>query len=153
MTRDGKAAGRQASLRVLPCACANLRRASRAANRLYGEQLREAGLTMPQFTLLQVLSRAGELTQAGLAQILVLDSTTLTRNLRPLERRGWIRRRPGRDRRERRIVLTASGRAAFRRALPAWERAQDIYRAKVGPRRWRLLMVELSRLAATAPDR
>ena len=104
-----------APLRVLPCACANLRRASRAVSQLYAEHLRPTGLTMPQFTLLQALALAGELTQAGLGQILVLDSTTLTRTLRPLEDRGWIRRRAGKDRRERRIVLTRTGRAVFRR--------------------------------------
>ena len=138
-------------LRVLPCACANLRRASRAVSQLYTDHLRETGLTMPQFTLLQALARAGELTQAGLGQILVLDSTTLTRTLQPLERKGWIRRRPGQDRRERRIVLTRDGRAVFRRAVPAWHRAQESLRAIVGPRRWKGLMAELSRLAETAP--
>ncbi len=108
---------------------------------------------MPQFTLLQVLARAGELTQAGLGRILVLDSTTLTRTLRPLEKRGWIRRRTGKDRRERRIVLTPTGRDVFRRAVPAWNRAQEILRAGVGPRRWRGLLAELSRIAGTSPRR
>ena len=136
------------SLPVLPCACANLRRASRAVSQIYDEQVRRAGLTIGQFTLLQVLVRAGELTQGSLGQILVLDSTTLTRTLRPLEREGWIRRKPGRDRRERRIVLTKAGRARYRRALPGWNRAQKAIRARLGPKRWKELLAELSRLAA-----
>jgi DNA-binding MarR family transcriptional regulator len=145
-----KPAGRRAGeppIRALPCACANLRRASRAVSQLYDERLRGAGLTIAQFTLLQVLVQAGEITQAGLGRILVLDSTTLTRTLRPLEDMGWIRRKPGKDRRERLIQPTRSGRARFRRAVPAWLRTQRILRARLGLRRWKKLPAELSHLA------
>ena len=134
-------------LRPLPCACANLRRASRTVTRLYDEQLRAAGLTTAQFTLLQVLSEAGPMTQGRLGRILVLDSTTLSRTLRPLERKRWIRRRPGDDRRERRIELTGAGRARFEQALPAWNRAQEALLARIGRRRWRALMAELAQVA------
>ena len=133
--------------RILPCACANLRRASRAASQLYEEQVRGAGLTIAQFTLLQVLFRAGEITQGGLGETLVLDSTTLTRTLQPLERKGWIRRRTGLDRRERRIALTDAGRARYRRALPAWNRAQKALLERLGGRRLNRLMTDLSEIA------
>lgn len=137
-------------LRPLPCACANLRRASRAVTRLYDEHLRAAGLTTAQFTLLQVLSEAGPMTQGRLGRILVLDSTTLSRTLRPLEKQRWIRRRPGDDRRERRIELTGAGRARFAEALPAWNRAQKAMLARIGRRRWEALMAELAQVADTA---
>lgn len=136
--------------RVLPCACANLRRASRAVSQLYDEQVRGAGLNISQFTLLQVLFQVGELTQGSLGQILVLDSTTLTRTLRTLEKKGWIRRRQGKDRRKRLIALTSAGRSRFQRALPAWNKAQELLRARVGRRRWNGLLAELSRIAGTA---
>ncbi len=135
------------SLWVLPCACANLRRAARAVSQVYDEELRGTGLTIAQFTLLQALSLAGEIMQGGLGRLLVIDSTTLTRTLKPLERKGWIRRRTGKDRRERQIVLTSSGRSRFERATPAWNRAQDRLRRKVGRRKWATLMDELSRVA------
>jgi DNA-binding MarR family transcriptional regulator len=145
--RRARHAAQGPSVRVLPCACANLRRAARAASQIYDAELRGAGLTIAQFTLLQVLFRVGKVTQGGLAQILVLDSTTLTRTLRPLERQGWIRRRPGKDRRERQIVLTSAGRSRFQRAVPAWNRAQELLLGKVGRRRRKGLMAELSRIA------
>ena len=141
-------AARNPSLLILPCACANLRRAARAASQIYDEELRGAGLNIAQFTLLQVLARVGEVTQGGLGRILVLDSTTLTRTLQPLERKGWILRRPGRDRRERQIALTSAGRSLFLRAVPAWNRAQKLLVARIGRRRWKGLMEELSRIAA-----
>src|SRR5512132_1038482 len=131
-----KAVRRPAPLRILPCACANLRRASRAVTQLYDEQLRAAGLSIAQFTLLQAISLAGKPTQRRLGQILVLDSTTLSRTLRILERRGWIRRRSGEDRRERLIELTGAGRSLFKKAVPLWDRAQKLLLARLGTRRW-----------------
>jgi DNA-binding MarR family transcriptional regulator len=135
------------TLHILPCGCANLRRAARAVSQLYDEELRRAGLTIAQFTLLQVLYRVGKITQGGLGQILVLNSTTLTRTLQPLEKRGWIRRRPGKDRREREVALTAAGRSRFQRAVPDWNRAQERLLARVGRRRWNGLMRQLSHVA------
>lgn len=114
---------------------------------MYDGELRAVGLTLAQFTLLQALSLVREATQGVLRQILVFDATTLTRTLGTLERRGWIRRKVGRDRRSRVVALTAAGRSRFRRAVPAWNRSQRILRARVGRRRWSMWMKELSRIA------
>jgi DNA-binding MarR family transcriptional regulator len=135
---------------VLPCACANLRRAARAASQIYDASLRDADLTIAQFTILQVLDLVGERTQGDLGRILVLDSTTLTRTLATLERRGWIRRRIGKDRRERRVALTRAGKARFLRARPAWNRAQQTLLEGVGRRRWSALAAELAQIAGLA---
>jgi DNA-binding MarR family transcriptional regulator len=134
-------------LPVLPCACANLRRASRAVTQLYDGELRATGVSMPQFTLLQVLAQVGSVTQGGLGRILVLDTTTLSRTLRPLEKNGWIRSRPGKDRRQRQIVLTPAGRSQFDRATAAWNRAQALLIAMFGRRRLDKLEAELSMIA------
>jgi DNA-binding MarR family transcriptional regulator len=120
----------------LPCLCANLRRAARAVTQVYDEALRPAGLRGSQFTILQTLSFAGELTQKRLAYLQAMDSTTLTRTLAIMERQGWILRRQGEDRREWRIQLSKAGRAKFERALPQWQKAQALVRKKLGERRW-----------------
>jgi DNA-binding MarR family transcriptional regulator len=120
----------------LPCLCANLRRASRALTQLYEDAIRPAGLRASQFTILQALSLAGEVTQGQMAQILAMDSTTLTRTLAIMERQGWIARREGVDRREWRIQLSRTGKTKFERALPQWEEAQALVREKLGDRRW-----------------
>src|SRR5260370_24378475 len=70
-----------ASRPVLPCLCASLRRTTRTLTHLYEEALRPLGLRSSQFTILQVLSRAGEMTQGELGRMLAMDSTTLTRTL------------------------------------------------------------------------
>jgi DNA-binding MarR family transcriptional regulator len=128
------------ALSSLPCACANMRRATRAITQLYDAALRPMGLRITQFTLLQVLERTGEpMTQAALGDFLALDSTTLTRTLRPLEQATWIRRVEGRDARERRIELAPPGRRVLERATPAWERVQRRLRTGLGQRDWAAL--------------
>jgi DNA-binding MarR family transcriptional regulator len=116
----------------LPCMCASLRRASRALTQLYEDALRPAGLRATQFTVLQALSLAGEVTQGELGKILAMDSTTLTRTLTIMGRRGWIAKRRGKDRREWRMRLSKAGEAHFKHALPHWERAQTQVRNQLG---------------------
>jgi DNA-binding MarR family transcriptional regulator len=141
---------RPPSPHVLPCTCANLRRASRAVTQLYDDALRDTGLRVTQFTLLQVLSLVGELTQGKIGELLAMDSTTLTRTLGSLEDRGWIRSRPGADRRERHWAILASGQARLKKAQPAWEGAQRRMRNGVGDKRLSLLLDDLALVVAAA---
>ncbi len=130
------------SVPALPCFCASIRRASRVLTQLYEQSLRPAGLRATQFTILQALSLAGELSQGQLGQVLGIDSTTLTRNLRVMRRHGWIEeRRPAADRRERRLRLAEAGRRQFDRALPRWQSAQAKLRRLLGARWHTLLQV------------
>jgi DNA-binding MarR family transcriptional regulator len=125
--------------RTLPdllCLCGNFRRASRALTQLYDDALRPTGLRATQFTILQVLSRAGELFQGELGQILAMDSTTLTRTLRIMSREGWIAERRGADRRERWLRLAKAGRDQLNRALSRWEKVQAQLKRQLGEKRW-----------------
>jgi DNA-binding MarR family transcriptional regulator len=141
------------ALSPLPCACANMRRATRAITQLYDAVLRPMGLRITQFTLLQVLERAGEpMTQAALGDFLALDSTTLSRTLQPLLRSQWIRRQTGGDARERRVELAPAGRRVLERATPAWERVQRRLKADLGQRDWGALQ-DLSTRAVAAVRR
>src|SRR6266853_4049961 len=101
----------------LPCMCASFRRASRTLTQLYEDALRPVGLRATQFTVLQALSLAGEVTQGKLGQILAMDSTTLTRTLNIMGRNGWIAKRRGSDRREWRMRLSRAGEIQFKQAL------------------------------------
>jgi DNA-binding MarR family transcriptional regulator len=138
------------SLPALECLCASLRRAARAVTQAYETELRPQGLRAPQLTLLHVLAKKGVLTQGEIGEFLALDSTTLTRTLRPLERQGWIRARAGEDRRERRWELTAAGERKWKKALPAWERAQARARQQIGPAGVAALLTSLARVAGAA---
>jgi len=125
---------------ALPCMCASLRRASRALTQLYDDALRPLGLRATQFTVLQALSLAGKVSQGELGQLLVMDSTTLTRTLRILSAQGWIENRPGEDRRERLLRLTSAGHHQLKRATTRWECAQARLRSRLGDARWHELL-------------
>ena len=138
----------------LPCACASLRRAARAVTQRYDEVLRPCGVRLTQFTLLQMLARTGPLTQGALGEQLAMDSTTLSRTLRPVEKAGWIRSRPGRDRRERYVEVTQAGLKMMRRVTPIWEAAQHDLRHRLGEEGWGALgpLLTATVRAAKAPD-
>jgi DNA-binding MarR family transcriptional regulator len=133
----------------LPCLCANLRRASRALTQLYEDALRPLGLRATQFTLLQALSIAGEVTQAVLGHILAIDSTTLTRALDIMERRGWIAKHRGVDRREWLIRLSRRGEAKLQRALPHWRSVQQRLQTQLGNEVWETLFTVSNNLTNT----
>lgn len=124
----------------LPCMCATLRRCARALTQHYEDALRPLGLRGTQFTILQVLERAGEVSQGQLGKILAMDSTTLTRTLEIMAREGWITKRSGRDRRERRLRLAKAGQVQLKRALPAWQKVQSQLHRQLGNERWDQLM-------------
>jgi len=112
--------------------CASLRRASRTVTLVYEQALVPAGLSATQFTILQTLSLAGEVTQGELARILAMDSTTLTRTLAVMSRSGWITKRRGKDRRQWRMRSSAAGKTLFEQALPHWQKAQARLRRQLG---------------------
>ena len=125
---------------LLPCMCGSLRRTSRALTQLYEKALRPLGLRATQFTILQVLARAGEVSQGQLGAMLAMDSTTLTRTLEIMGRQGWIAERRGEDRRERWLRLAKAGETQLNRVLPVWENVQSRLRSQVGEQAWKNLL-------------
>lgn len=134
----------------LPCMCASFRRTARSLTQLYDEALRPLGLRVTQFTILQALSLAGEVSQGELGRMLAMDSTTLTRTLRTMGPYGWIAKRYGKDRRERLLALTATGKAQLRRGLPQWQKVQQGLRSRLGDERWQDLMTLTSHVTTLA---
>jgi len=120
--------------------CASFRRSARALSQVYDEAMRPTGLRSTQFTILQALSLTGEITQGDLGEVLATDSTTLTRTLDILGRRGWIGKRQGKDRRERWLRLTPAGQKQFNAALPYWQKIQDRLQRRMGHERWQALL-------------
>jgi DNA-binding MarR family transcriptional regulator len=107
---------------------------------LYEHALRPARVTAPQFTLLQALKLAPGVSQKQLAEILCIDSTTLTRTLALLRKRGWVHAQPGADRRALRLGLTKAGDKEYERALPYWRSAQNRLQQALGQPGWDQLM-------------
>jgi DNA-binding MarR family transcriptional regulator len=124
----------------LPCMCGNFRRTSRALTQLYEDALRPLGLRASQLTILQVLSRAGEVSQRQLGEMLAMDTTSLTRTLAIMRRERWIAERRGEDRRERLLRLARGGKKLLSRVLPVWEKVQSRLRDQLGKKAWNNLL-------------
>ncbi len=103
------------------CLCLHAQRAARALARRFDEALRPVGLTSGQFSLLMSLNRPDPPHLGSVAALLAMDRTTLTANLKPLERRGLVEiATDEKDRRTRRLRLTPAGRTVLAGAAPIW---------------------------------
>lgn len=103
------------------CLCLHTQRAARAVARRFDEALRPVGLRSGQFSILVSLNRPEPPTVGSVADLLAMDRTTLTANLKPLERSGFLNITPDtQDRRARRLTLTTDGLALLEQAIPIW---------------------------------
>lgn len=108
------------------CLCLHVQRAARALARRFDDALRPFGLTSGQFSLLMSLNRPLPPTISEIAQLLAMDRTTLTANLKPLERRKLLKIVvDDKDRRNRRLQITDAGRDALAAAVPVWRSTHD----------------------------
>lgn len=113
------------SPRPTGCTAMRLRKAARRISQIYDQHLEKAGLTITQYGLLTQIRSFEGISVGQLAEKMVMDPTTLTRNLRPIERDGLVTLTPDpRDKRARCLQLTEKGLAAHRAARGAWAGAQ-----------------------------
>src|SRR5258708_2369838 len=112
---------------VRACAVMNLRQAARAVTAQFDAQLQSTGLRATQLNLLMAVETGAAVTITDLAEILAMDRTTMTRNLKLLRDRRLVE--PGR------IALTAKGRRSAAIALPLWEQAQQRFVESLGTQR------------------
>jgi DNA-binding MarR family transcriptional regulator len=117
---------------ALPCACATVRRLGRLATRFYDVEMRPAGMETGQFTLLATIRHVPGISQIYIARRLGMDTTSLTRTLDVLLKRGWVEKARGSDRRNRVFTITGAGEAQLLRARPYWQRAQERFASIVG---------------------
>lgn len=103
------------------CLCLHAQRAARALARRFDTALKPHGITSGQFSLMMSLNRPEPPPMGPVASLLAMDRTTLTAALKPLQRRGWVLVEPDpKDRRGKRLKLTAEGLAILSAALPVW---------------------------------
>ena len=134
------------------CCCGNLRKAVRAVTQFYDAALRPSGLRASQLGLLATSKAMGTISMSRLADHMVMDRTTLTRNLRPLEKQRLVEIGPGKDRREREITVTRQGEEILARAYPLWENAQAKMTQKLGQQRLNRLLSDLSAVVQVAQN-
>lgn len=114
------------------CLCLHAQRAARALSRRFDEAFRSCGITSGQFSLMNGLNRPEAPTIGAVAQLLAMDRSTVTANLKPLERAGLVVVSiDDNDRRGRRVALTDAGRAVLGEATPIWIREHAVIEREV----------------------
>ena len=131
------------------CACFNVRKSARVLTQHYDTAMQSVDLRATQFTILGVLSAYSGITVTDLADILMMDRTTLTRNLRPLENKGLVKTRAGDDRRTRLIELSKKGKNKLEKAIPLWKQAQKDVTDYMGQNRFTDFLTELNYVEKT----
>ena len=134
------------------CLCLRVQRASRAIGRMFDDAFRPFGLTNFQFSLLMMLNRPSPPTIGTLAEDLAMDRTTMTANLKVLERRGLLTvRRDHDDSRVKLVVLTRAGRSLLAKCVERWQAANDAMRTRVSATELSSLYANLDAIAAPGP--
>ena len=136
-------------IQSLPCYCATLRQAARAVTVLYEEMIAESGVHATQYTALQLIESAPNLSTTELAEAMGIDQTTATRTLALIKRGGLAIDTVGQDRRQRRWNLTPKGQEQLRKLKPRWEAAQQAFEKRLG----RAQAMALKRAAYLAASR
>lgn len=133
------------------CLCLQVRKTARKVTQWYDECLQPSGLRSTQFNLLVAIALAQRVPLTRLAEILMLDRTTLARNLKPLESQGLVEVATGEDKRVHLIRVTERGHQLLEQALPYWREAQNQVMARLGQAQWNALRADLRNLEAHVP--
>ena len=135
------------------CVCFITRKAARCITQFYDEMLRPTGLRSTQLTLLTSILILGPVSMKKLAKAVVIDRSALARNLKPLERERLIRIQPGKDMRERAVILTELGLEKVTEVFPLWEEAQAQVKKRLGQKDLDTLFTGLSALVPLTSKR
>ena len=131
------------------CLCLHTQRAARALARRFDDALAAVNLSSGQFSLLVSLNRPQPPGLGAIAALLAMDRTTLTANLKPLQRRGLVKVAVDKDdRRGRLLVLTAAGKNLVAKAIPIWRRAHGALNRRLSPSRVAAMRSGLQALTA-----
>ena len=132
------------------CASFNFRRAARAMTALFDHALQGSGIRSTQFTILTAVAKAQPISVGKVSETLVMDATTLTRNLNLLRKQGLVTVSPRGSMRQRFVTLTDEGEKALARAVPLWREIQQKFVNQIGEDTWKKLRSELEDLSKLA---
>jgi DNA-binding MarR family transcriptional regulator len=133
-------------LKTENCACFNVRKTARVLTQEYDQFITPSGLKTTQFTALAVIDRLGPIMITDLAKAMEIERTSLTRNLKLIEKNGFIKTRPGEDARSRIVELTEAGGEKLEEAQVLWKNIQSRIVKNFGEERFAFLRDELAAL-------
>jgi DNA-binding MarR family transcriptional regulator len=131
-----------------PCLCAIVRKAGRILTRQYEECLKPSGLKVSQFIMMKNIAKNPRVSVSELAKLLVMDQSTVTRNLRVLKKLGYVHMEPEvTDQRIKRIRVTDIGISKMNEATPLWETVQMEMERVLGRKHIEALLVSLRKIS------
>jgi DNA-binding MarR family transcriptional regulator len=130
------------------CVCFNLRRVARLVTQFYDAEMRRHGIRPTQGSILASLQAKESWNMAELSDWLGMERTTLVRNLRPLEREGFVQISGGGRGRLVELAITAKGRKQIEKLAPAWKAAQSAAVKTLGEKRWSAILSDLESVAS-----
>jgi DNA-binding MarR family transcriptional regulator len=130
------------------CVCFNLRRVTRVVTQFYDAEMRRHGIRSTQGSILFAIYSIGTADMATLSDVLGTERTTLLRNLRPLQRDGYVDVEGGGHGARVELSLTAKGRKQMEKLTPAWESAQRTAVQVLGEKRWSALLTDLETVSS-----
>ena len=142
-----KISGAEPAVFESACVALNLRKSSHIVSRYYAKQMRDSPVRGPLFSLLAMIRRHGSANITVLARDIGLDRTTLTRNLKQLEQRGFIEVSPAMANKKA-VRLLPDGEAALQEALLHWRKTQDKVVSELGEARWKRMRRDLAAVMA-----
>lgn len=131
------------------CIAFRVRLLNRAVTAIYDKALRGSGLTVNQFGMLMLVSRMENATAKKAARFMLMDPSTVSRNLERMRKRGWLRGTPGEDARSMELEITEKGLRALEKAQPAWRKAQVRVREVLGEENAESLKSVVDQMSAT----
>ena len=128
------------------CACFNLRKISRVVTQVFEDVFRNGGIDLKgtQYSLLVNVFAYGPVPITKLAEILVMDRTSLARNLKPLNNKGYLEIKSGKDKRTKMVELTPAGKQMLSHAYPHWKTAQKRVVKEIGMKNWNLMFESIN---------
>jgi DNA-binding MarR family transcriptional regulator len=133
------------------CNCLNSRRASQAITEVYDEFLAPSGLNIGQFSLLKHINNLGPVSVSNLALNIRLDRTTIVRNLKSMEQKGFVIDTAIEGTRNRQLKLTDKGLEIYQAAEQLWIEAQSFFEQYLGKDNINTLTELLSKIEAMVP--
>lgn len=121
---DGSKVGKLAAIMADECLAFRVRALGRVITNIYDAALEQHGLTMNQATMLIMLSYVGKAGPGRIGKVLIMEKSTVSRNLDRMKKQGWIESAGGETGRDQIVTVTAKGRKLLAAFHPAWEKAQ-----------------------------
>jgi DNA-binding MarR family transcriptional regulator len=146
MTEDIKQFNLKNAIECAACTCFNTRKFSRVITQIFDDAFKDIGFRGTQFAPLVMIFTRGPLTVNKLSDYLVMDRTTLGRNLKPLERDGLIKIEKGMDKRQKQISITEKGKKLLNKAFPVWQQTQKKILKEIGEDKWQDMLVDIQDL-------